>query len=144
MTKRIFIVILAVLATSAMFAQNPRNENLGGRNGGRANNDGIIGTVKSVNEDSSSIIVTNSDGEDIKIVVNPKTRLVEAPSERPQAGGRALGERPQRRKTGDANRTPPPQLALTDISAGDWVQVSVNKSDTVAKDALRIQVVKKK
>lgn len=154
--KRILSLAAAVvvLTTSVTFAQSPMQPNFCGKMKRHSHNEKIMGSVKSVDKDNSSFIVVNSDSVDIKVVINPKTRIIQLPKERPQ-----IGDRPQRNRSQEGDRpqrdrshwgmnmverpTPPPQLSLEDISVGDWVQVSVYESDTVAKDAIHVQVFKK-
>ena len=165
--KRILSLVAAVvvLTTSVTFAQSPMQPNFCGKMKRHSHNEKIMGSVKSVDKDNSSFIVVNSDSVDIKVVINPKTRIIQLPKERPQIGDRPQrnrsqeGDRPQRDRSQEGDRprrdrshwgmnmverpTPPPQLSLEDISVGDWVQVSVYESDTVAKDAIHVQVFKK-
>ncbi|MBQ5781085.1 MAG: hypothetical protein IIW10_03970 [Spirochaetaceae bacterium] len=165
--KRILSLAAAVvvLTTSVTFAQSPMQPNFCGKMKRHSHNEKIMGSVKSVDKDNSSFIVVNSDSVDIKVVINPKTRIIQLPKERPQIGDRPRrdrsqeGDRPQRDRSQEGDRprrdrshwgmnmverpTPPPQLSLEDISVGDWVQVSVYESDTVAKDAIHVQVFKK-
>ena len=167
---------VAVLSTSTVFAQKPMQPNFGGRMNHHSHREKVLGTVKSVDKGNSSFIVINSDSVDIKVVINPKTRIIQLPKERPRSGEMSQGRRPRDEDKSQGNRerdedsprrnqprdgerpqrnrdhwrmntaerpTPPPQLSLEDISVGDWVLVTVYESDTVAKDAIHIQVFKK-
>lgn len=134
---------VVVLTTSVTFAQSPMQPNFCGKMNRHSHNEKIMGSVKSVDKDNSSFIVVNSDSVDIKVVINPKTRIIQLPKERPQIGDRPRRDRSHWGMNMVERPTPPPQLSLEDISVGDWVQVSVYESDTVAKDAIHVQVFKK-
>ncbi|MGN0729329.1 hypothetical protein [Treponema sp.] len=76
----------------------------------------LIGTVKSVDSKSMSIVLTDMDGKDLKIFVSPFTRILDCPK------GRKPSDKPE----------PSMNFSLDDVGKNSWVIVSLfnTKSET--------------
>ena len=147
MNNRIFglIVAISILATSSVFAEKGWNRNSAGeRRHNVVRNKQVLGTVKSLESETATFIVTNSDGEDIKIAVNPRTRIWEIPENFPSPHYYKKKPRNLDKKISQDKIQPPPQLSLSEISPGDWVEITIYDGETKTKEARHIQVSKKK
>ena len=119
----------------------------------------LIGTVVSVDEKSSIIVVKDADGKDVKVRVSPFTHIVKMPlgpefGEKPADAAMAKGEpkdapkdAPKDFKKGEdrpgKNRMPPAPVSISDIKAGSWVAIDKFKTQTQVVDAQEILVLEK-
>lgn len=152
MTKKIKLftafAMAALLSAGTVYAQNARKfdsrpedpaqnrqalgfrgHGFGQRGEDNLNDEIIIGKVKSINTSNSQITVTNTDGKDVTLEVNPFTRIVF----REDFGPRQNADFP----------LPPVKGELKDLLKGDWVMISTFKTETKTLSAAKILSNKK-
>ncbi|WP_407397156.1 hypothetical protein [Treponema sp.] len=130
---------IAVLSAVPVFAQKTE-----GRKGpGFAGHHGpfnfaekqIMGTISSVNLDSQTIVITDADGKNRKIHVNPLTKIALVEPRRT----------PPKAKKGDKKDKPEfpfiiEKLAIDNLKAGHWITVQKFNTDTETAEAWCINV----
>lgn len=109
----------------------------------------IIGKIKSIDNDSGKIKVTNADGKDIDILATPFTRIVLEPTK--EERDKMREEMRELRMNAKSDKTdseaefakarkmePPATKTVTDLKKGTWIVVSSFNTDTKARVAQMI------
>jgi hypothetical protein len=133
--KRVLAVIAAAaLMTVPMFAKGMDRDRNGCGDDNRCEKTGrggmmrinVMGTVSSVTKDT--IVITNSDGKDIEIHLNPFTKVMKAEIDEDSC-------RPENR---------PEIIKIEDVRKGDWVGISSFDTGTSVLEARMIVVPESK
>lgn len=100
-------------------------------------NPAVMGTVKSVDTGSSIIVVTDADGNDISVHVNPMTHITKITPPAPPASKEDVRPRPD--KLPDFEEVP-----LADVKNGTWVIVDEFDTDTKTVEARHVKLMPEK
>jgi hypothetical protein len=148
--KRLAIVTLVVFATLPLFAKQPADKNMHGdkdmpeqydnsdnmhsQENGRPMGMEMMkvrtmGVVTSVDKDI--ITITDADGKNIQIHVNPFTRIIKQPLEM-QQGSKEI---PDEKQNGKPEGKQPDMASIQDITQDSWILVSSFDTGTTVIEA---------
>lgn len=167
--RKLFIAITAVtlIAAAPVFAKGKmQNDNCAQNskqrdynNNGKATGDNrmqigkgglggrqadLMGTIKSIDTNKSTIVVTDADGKDFTVHINPQTRIaVCTKTEVPPDAATDTQTTTRKRSRLNANESVEVSIVkLSELNKNDWVQISKYETDTTVLEANHIEVIR--